>query len=111
MNLRTKKIIAREGLIVAGILITGFLFVGIAKIGADHYSSLLKELPELSFLPDQPVGRENLHVLYLKYNSMIRTFHFVSVIGFLLLVAAYPLYILTRFIIWAIKIVKTKNEK
>jgi hypothetical protein len=65
----------------------------------------------LSFLPDQPEGKENLNILFIKYNFMLRTFHFVSVIGFLLLVATYPLYVLTRLIIWAIKIVKTENEK
>ncbi len=78
MDTKTKKIIAREGLTIVGIALTGGLITLLSII-----------------LPDTVSFKETL-----------------SIIGFMVLIYSWNIiylsYLLIRFIIWAIKIVKQK---
>lgn len=78
MDTKTKKIIAREGLAIVGIALTGGLITLLSII-----------------LPDAVSFKETL-----------------SIIGFMVLIYSwniiYLFYLLIRFIIWAIKILKQK---
>lgn len=82
MSKPIKKIIAREGLIICSIIIAGMTLMLIGE----HISQYtkLKPLPE-GFVLD-PDGEP-----------------FIYGWGVLLLIGGYPLYLLIRFIIWAIR--------
>lgn len=85
--MNTKKIIAREGLILLGIIAISLL----AKYAIDIYGRIvgfyIKE--EWADIP---------YIFTVLYN-----------LGNILLYLGYPIYLLIRFVIWAIKMLKEKK--
>lgn len=90
MKLKTKKIIAREGLIILGILI---LFGLSEMIGYFYFRS---GNLNLWLLPDHPS------------NSIIAFWKHMNTI---FLIYIYPFYWIIRFIVWAIKILKKNAQE
>jgi hypothetical protein len=92
-KMNIKKIIAREGLIILGILLPGIILLLIGNILITQPTQIQIDVTKL---PDQPT-------IYTKigYN--------LNKIGLLLLLFAYPLHWLIRFVIWAIKTLRQKE--
>jgi hypothetical protein len=93
-----KRVIAREGLIVLGIILIGIAIVLINNVRNDifqrNYQLPLLEKPirvsELPTIPSAP------------YYKQINNF------GDLTLLFGYPFYILIRFVIWAVRTMRDK---
>ncbi len=88
MDFKTKKIIAREGLITIGIL----FIVGLSEIIG--YLSLRSGGINFWLLPDQPPN-----IAIWKHMNGI------------FLICGYPAYLIIRFIIWAIKTLKQNAQE
>lgn len=82
--MRTKKVIAREGLVVLGTIGLGMLLISLAL----HFRPSLEDIFDGKDVSNFPYGK------------MIDCGR--------LLIIAYPLYLLIRFITWAIKTLKEK---
>jgi hypothetical protein len=94
--MKTKKIIAREGLILLGIIIVGLAIYFIGK----HLNSV--------YLSAHPEARfkiiENMKYSLVGYTPHIRTMAF----GLNIAIFGYPISALIRFILWAIRMLKEK---
>jgi len=82
MTDKTKKIIAREGLIIAGIIVIGSFFI--LTSGAGFYSS-------------KPF---NLNPFDAPYD--------ISNCGKGIILFGYPIYLIVRFIIWAVRTLRER---
>ena len=89
MDNQRKKILAREGLIIIAILVFGALIIGINilcnNIFVKHYVNTPQE---------NAVGWQIIS--YAHYDLINR-------LGFMILLLGYPLYLIIRFIFWAIR--------
>lgn len=83
MNTIIKKIIAREGLIILGFMLLGFL-IGI-------------------IFPDIRYSDSSLRLL-----GRFPSFYTFGKFGYAVMVYGYSIYLLIRFIIWAVKVVREK---
>lgn len=120
MNDKTKRVIAREGLIILGIIGIGILIIFLSSIyppspvpiktdiETGRPSTLtpkqFEKAKQEGFVVDKIVSFEQRR---LKENCDKARGN-LSLIGFLVLVAGYPLYLLIRFIIWATRALKHK---
>lgn len=86
MNKATKKIIAKEGLTLVGVMLIALILIGASNI-----------MTKKVYLYDPDTFR-------LWYDFWQQ----VGYLGMVILVLGYPAYLLIRFIIWAIKTVKEK---
>ena len=91
MNKSVKKIIAREGLVIIGIFAIGVFIIFLAHF-FNHIIHKPKPLPGNMQLPD----------------LLFEPFATIETVGFGLLMFGYPLYLLIRFIIWAIRTLREK---
>ena len=119
MQLKTKKLIAREGLIILSILCISGLFVLIGNYFSKPKPIQFEPVPkwedtqpinseskvDLSFLPDQPTPG----FIPDKPLPKISLLSKLTDIGFVILLLGYPAYWLSRFIFWAIKTLKQKE--
>jgi len=94
--MKIKKLIAREVLILLGIVIVGLAIYFIGK----HLNSL--------YLSEHPDARfkiiENMEYRLLGYTPYVRTTAF----GLNIAIFGYPVIAFIRFILWAIKTLKEK---
>lgn len=90
MNKKIKKIIAREGLIIIGITCV---------------SILLMSVPSAYLLLDRLIRKLLLkrNIVYLDTPYNLES---VTTYGMFLLLFSYPLYLATRFILWAMRALK-----
>lgn len=129
MTVIIKKIIAREGLVILGIIVIGFMLFlcgGHVKnrLSADAYLTAKqavinklvgdKDLPTFSDLETRELdglSKEHLKTIDVRYRIdefIIFISSIVEIIGGLLLVVGYPFYLLIRFIIWSVKTLKER---
>ncbi len=126
---RFKRIIAREGIILLIFFVASLaLLVGGYKFNKEIYKKYFDEVVVVSpkykalhefdkkyevkprfcerrLLPQPLYGQEKY--MYEKgYNPYLS--HTAKVVGFYLFIFGYPVYLLTRFIIWAIKTLKER---
>lgn len=94
--MKTKKIIAREGLILLGIIIVG---LGIYFLGKHLNTLYLNAHPQARFKII-----ENMKYRLLGYTPYIRTMAF----GLNIAIFGYPISAIVRFILWAIRTLKKK---
>jgi len=94
MTDKTKKIIAREGLIIVGITLFGLLIIGINFLCNTIYVKSYVNTPE-----ENRVGWQLIS--YANYDTINR-------IGTLIILFGYPLYWLICFIAWAVRTLKSK---
>lgn len=119
MKDKTKRIVARESLIILGII--GITILTIFSSSFLPYPNPIKtdietgrpltltpkqfeKLKQAGFTVDKIVLFEQRRLT----ENCDKTRSNLSLIGFFVLVAGYPLYLLTRFILWAIKTLKQK---
>jgi len=87
---RIKRIIAREGLVLLGIILLGTLILIFSKCLLNKNNILFRFLP-LDY-----------------YTTEVLLAKILEVIGISIIILGYPVYLLVRFVNWAIK---TLNEK
>ena len=92
MNNKIKKIIAREGLVVIGLILFGLVIVGINMMCNAIFVKINTGKPTPSFIPDN----------YTNYDIINR-------FGFIVTIFGYPIYLVVKFIIWAVKVLKQKS--
>jgi hypothetical protein len=130
MKLKTKKTIAREGLIILFILFLGGLFMitgeyfyhKIKEIDTDvapwekyRLKQTEKENPLAKYMPDQPKKKLNFDKYLLskaevkKNKKLISIFNNIRIIGLIIFISGYPVCLLTRFVIWSIKTLRQKE--
>lgn len=90
MNKSLKNIIAREGLIIIGIILASILIVYIPAI----------YLAIDNFIGVKLLGRR---IIWEEAPTLVQN---IGYFGWFFLICAYPLYLLIRFIVWAIKTLK-----
>lgn len=95
MKLKTKKFLAREGLIFLVIVGFGVLFLGFAEIGRYLYVRYSPSAIEL-----MKYGKVRSHI----YFDLIESFAYIW------LIFSYPFYWVVKFVLWAIKTLKEKEE-
>jgi len=107
MNPKTKKIIAREGLVFLGIVLLGFIIIQTGMHFLPYLKiTCLENLFEKKCIltPAEELIWGNLPppppILY----------RIITAIGQFLLFLGYPTYLLIRFIIWAIMILLKKEK-
>jgi hypothetical protein len=115
MQLKTKKVIAREWLIILGILIISGLFIIVGENAGKKFEEHQKIKPPKGFVLDTPTIQENKPFdpdAYLaerkgiiqppnrKVIFLVNFFGFLKNLGYFLLIFAYPFYWLGRFTIW-----------
>ena len=99
MKQSTKKIIAREGLILLAIISVGFLFIFLSSKAVPLEANWRANVPR-GFQLDDYNATESAPI-----SKNIEFF------GGLLLLGGYPIYLLIRFIFWAIRILKQDKPK
>ena len=94
MDNKIKRIIAREGLIIIGIMVFSLCFYWLIELMrhllATYFMSKVKDIKDINGLP----------------NLML--FAYIKDFSILILVVSYPAYLMVRFILWAVKILKQK---
>lgn len=100
MDKSIKKTIAREGLILLGIVIIGVMLTWVNdEVDYTHIISTWKG--KIYLIPERYIFSIRLFeigdIYFIKYG-----------IGTFLLFLVYPIYLLIRFIIWAIKTLREK---
>ncbi len=116
--MNAKRIIAREGLIILGIIGVGFLVVNMAGL---FYTEPIPIRIEKATDQETPIdllaekritysdtGERKIYRLS-EIEKVGEKQEQVSRTGFLIIFLGYPFYLLTRFIIWAIKTLKEKK--
>lgn len=89
MDNKIKKIIAREGLILLGILLLGSIIIWIAEL--------------LNYIFNPPATKDVLpRLVFEPFYQIIDIGKWVRIIG-------YPVYLVIKFIIWAIRALKQKS--
>lgn len=90
MEKKIKRIIAREGLVLLGIILLGFIFYFI-----------ISNIPD--FRAYKNIGGETIKgIVWDDTKSMIES------IAIYIIFLGYPVFLLVRFVIWAIKTLKDK---
>jgi len=89
MTKTVKKLIAREGLVIIAIVGIGLIIIGLAFVVYLIYET---QIAKDSFIPD---------TLSFFVNTL-------AVIGGAIAVLGYPLYLLIRFILWAVRTIREK---
>ena len=92
MNPKLKKIIAREGIILIGILCFGFFYMYLGTV--IKYLGLFKDTKAIP---------------YYIFGCSWRDGAWVQHIGWSIIFFGYPAYLLIHFIIWAMKTLKVKE--
>jgi hypothetical protein len=108
---KIKRIVAREGLILLGIIGVGFSVIATSdlyfrhkyKLGRDYYA---EEIEHKSSVKQDIFDK--IYPEYQKEMAEKERGRAVS-IGFFILLLGYPAYLLVRFIIWAVKTLKGKT--
>lgn len=160
MSLKTKKIIAREGLIIVGIIILSILLTIVSKqinrpmriLPLDDWVEspqdetdainkildLREKYPQYNDLTNMELAKrmakkypdwENVYKVIQRINEESKNLKYnyatskpakikrsklseqVSTLSYWILIFGYPLYLLIRFILWAIKTLKQKEYK
>ncbi len=125
MTSRIKKIIAREGLIIIGLLFCGVIFYflnsGYLNLKNKYFEDIVmnkieyKQLPE----PDKIEARQQYDDINFKkpvsgmfrdYGFQARLLYYSQLMTFWLLILGYPTYFLLRFVFWALRTLKHKEE-
>lgn len=91
MDIKIKKIIAREGLVIVGFFIFSFIFIFI-----------LSNIPDFKAYKNSQTGELMRGIIWDDNKSKIQQ------IGIYISLLGYPLYLFVRFFIWAIRILKQK---
>lgn len=86
---KTRQIIAREGLIISGIISLGLLIIGINMVANSIFVKTYMYIPLENKLDFKIIS-------YANYDN-------INVLGYTISLFGYPLYLLIRFIIWAIR--------
>lgn len=86
MDNKIKKLIAREGLVLLSLLMFGFILLFLGNYLNSRPIDLLAQPPE---------SHHNFDILLN--------------VAYILIIAGYPFYLLTRFIVWAIRTLKQRN--
>ncbi len=89
-----KKIIAREGLVILGIIFLGLCIIGINTLCNAIFVNTYINTPEENKIGWQVIS-------YAHYDD-------INVFGILIICLGFPIYLIIRFIIWAIKTLKEK---
>jgi len=106
---KIKRIIARDGLIIIAIIAIGFIYIlYIPRLiyprpiggGRDYYAEEIEHKPSPQYT--RITSTEELNKVDAK-QERVRT------MGMFLIILGYPIYLLIRFIIWAIKTLKQKE--
>ena len=122
MNPKIKKIIAREGLIILGIILIGILIISTSWVYLPYYkrppTDLLADKPTKDYYAEEIAGKKpSLDEIFkptpeeaiTELNRRVDARRSdASLIGFLFILFGYPIYLLIRFIIWSIKTLKGK---
>jgi len=124
MDSKIKKIIAREGLIIIGIIVIGLLTFHIGASGVERYKNkfwkeAITKKEEFKKLTNDDQGEAHRQYMeqwstspgqatFREYGLGVYIVYYLQFIGFWLLRLGYPFYWLIRFIIWAVKMLKQK---
>lgn len=118
MNLKTKKIIAREGLIILCLI---FMYLGVyvstsilydkadfkVKVGEE----IIRRKQEGSLKEGRlkKISLEELNQKKAKWQVKRERYSAIQFIGILFVILLYPFYWLIRFIIWSIRTLRQKE--
>jgi hypothetical protein len=124
--MNVKRIIAREMLILLGFVLLGGLFLKTGELGFKHFfkdyywQEIVVPKKEYADLSEQ--DKKDAHKQYesefkpdiswaLKHKTTEAVFwSAVIILGRWILFFCYPVYLLVRFIVWAIRTLRTKND-
>ena len=111
MNKTAKRIIAREGLIVIGLITVSLLIMGISFIYPPYpktNTSQTKKITEKNIVWDKPIASTGFDAIRFDKVKRIERQRENIKIGGIIILYLYPIYLLIRFIIWAVKTLREK---